>query len=319
MKPSHHAAIIAAVTFLVSCGPSTPTTTVVADKPSAGSDIFTSDSLAKASLPASCEGGGIATGDELAVKDEVVLRSGPSKSAAKVINEKLSRAIGGEQPVTLDQTEKLKELCRQAEWSKIQVVEPDWLTWQTGWVPVSSLRTIARDTSGKRQYVEADFYWDDDTKPYKAQLVAGVNRVIRENSRCQSVDTGTLSLSGNRGTKANPVFFITCDYNGTPFNVWFSPEQATDKGHSFAAARNISQGDALVACQDAAKAAATNPQTVNFSVFMDVAFVPYPNGNSRLLSTFSAKNSFGVESKFRIQCFFEGASLTERSIEPTAS
>lgn len=304
--------------MLAACSPSDTRERETAEVQQPKSDIFNSDSIADHDLPQTCKGGGIATGDELAVKSEVALRTGPSKSAAKVINEKLSKALGERRPVSLDNTMKLKEVCRQAEWSEVNVVEPDWLTWQRGWVPVSSLRAIERDVSGKRQYIEADFYWDDDTKPYKTQLVAGVNRVIRENSRCQSVDTGTLSLSGNRGTKTNPVFFITCDYNGAPFNVWFSPEQAADKSHNFAAALNINKGDALVACQDAAKMAATNPQTVNFSAFLDVAFVPYPNGNSRLLSTFKAKNSFGVESQFRIHCFFEGATLTERSIEPTA-
>lgn len=69
-----------------------------------------------------------------------------------------------------------------------------------------------------------------------------------------------------------------------------------------------------MACERAAKDAANNLQTVDFSRFMDVAFVPYANGNSRLISSFTAKNAFGVEGKFRIECFFEGGTMTEQNI-----
>lgn len=59
---------------------------------------------------------------------------------------------------------------------------------------------------------------------------------------------------------------------------------------------------------------ANNPHSVSFSTFLDVAFIPYPNSNSRLVSSFTAKNGFGVEGKFRIECFFEGAKLSEVNV-----
>lgn len=283
---------------------------------SSESDTFKSASLSKGKLPSSCEGGGIATGEEIAVSERIELRSEPNNGASVLVNEKATRILGRTEFIYLDQTERLKELCRQAEWSKVQVVEPEWLTDNIGWVPVSALRQIERDHAGKRQFVETDFIWDEDTERFKSQLIRAVNRISRENANCESVDTGTLSLSPTKGTPANPIFFVTCNNERGPFNVWFGPEEASDESVSFAAIKNIGEGEAIVACEKSAKAAANNPQTVKFSAFMDVSFVPYPNGNSRLLSTFRAKNSFGVESKFRILCFFEGPDLTELGIEP---
>ena len=278
-----------------------------------GSGIFTQTSV---SVSRSCEGGGIATGDEVAVTGDIDLRAAPSGSAKRVINERATEILHETYYHSVDQTERLKELCRQKNWSKVQVVEPASLNYVMGWVPVSALRSIERDASGTRNYVESDFTWDAETASYKAALVANVNKIVRENERCESVDPGTLSRSGNKGTRGKPVFFITCNTGADVFNVWFEPGDAA-AGKTFRAVQNIGQGAAVIACERAAREAANNPQTVDFSQFLDVAFVPYPNGNSRLVSSFTAKNSFGVEGKFNIECFFEGDALTERHISET--
>lgn len=280
-----------------------------------GSGIFAETS---ASVSQPCEGGGIATGDEVAVTDDIDLRAGPSGSAKRIVNERATEILDETHYHSVDQTERLKELCRLKSWSKVQVVEPASLNYVMGWVPVSALRAIERDASGTRKYVESDFSWDEETAAYKAALVANVNKIVRENERCESVDPGTLSRSGNKGTAKKPVFFITCNTGADVFNVWFEPGDAA-AGKVFRAAQNIGRGAAVIACEKAAKEAANNPQTVDFSQFLDVAFVPYPNGNSRLVSSFTAKNSFGVEGKFNIECFFEGGALTERHISATIS
>lgn len=261
-----------------------------------------------------CEGSGIVTNDEFSVNGSVDLRSKPSESSKKIVNEKASSILHTTEYQQVDYSERLKEVCRQKDWSKIQVLEPDWLTDVTGWVPVKALRAIQRDSTGKRTYVEADFSWDRDSDAFKPKLVAAVNRIVRENARCPTVDPGTLSKSGPRSKPGKPVFYVTCQ-GEQPFNVWFEPSDAADKGKSFSAMRNVDRGGAVQLCEQAAKEAANNPQTVSFSKFMDLAFVPYANGNTRIISSFTAKNTFGVESKFRIECFFEGSTMTERNIE----
>lgn len=259
-----------------------------------------------------CEHGGIATGDEVSIKGEFPLYDAPN--GERVINEKATAALGKTHYQQVDNSERLKEVCRTQEWSKVQVLEPSWLTDVVGWVPVSALRPIERDAGGARRYVAADFTWEKDTEPHKARLVAAVNRIARENANCASIDPGTLAKSPSRSTARRPVFFITCNSpNDQPFNVWFEPGDA-ESGKSFAAIRNIDRATAVQQCERAARMAANNPQTVDFSRFLDVAFLTYPNGRSRLLSTFLAKNGFGVEGKFNIGCLFEGGQLIETSI-----
>jgi hypothetical protein len=205
----------------------------------------------------------------------------------------------------------LRELCRTKEWSKVQVIEPESLNNVVGWVSVSKLRAVEQASDGARKYVADDFYWDEDTSPYKKELVAAANRIAVENANCGSIDPGTLAKSPTKSTPGKPVYFITCNgISDQPFNVWFERGDAKG-GKSFAAIPNIGRGDAVLACEQAAKNAANNPQTVNFSTFMDVAYIPYPNGRSRLLSSFTAKNAFGVEGKFTIGCLFEGSNLIE--------
>lgn len=278
-----------------------------------GSGIFVK-TVAK--VPEACEGGGIATGDEVTVSKMLDLRDTPSASGKKIVNEKATEILRSTQYHGVDQTTRLTELCRQKSWSKIRIVEPDWLNHVVGWVPVSALRQIQRDAGGTRKYVEADFMWDRHTTPYKAKLVAAVNRIVKENSRCPSVETSSIAKSDSRSSPGKPMFYVTCQ-GSQPFNVWFGPEDAANQSKKFSAIGNIGQGEALAACERSAKMAATNPQTVDFSRFMSVAFVPYPNGNSRLVSSFTAKNAFGVEGKFRIECFFEGGNQTETNISET--
>lgn len=278
-----------------------------------GSGIF-DKTVAK--VPEACEGGGIATGDEVTVSKMLDLRETPSASGKKIVNEKATEILRTTQYHGVDQTTRLTELCRQKSWSKIRIVEPDWLNHVVGWVPVSALRQIQRDSSGTRKYVAEDFMWDRHTTPYKAKLVNAVNRIVKENSRCPSVETSSLAKSDSRSSPGKPMFYVTCQ-GSQPFNVWFGPEDAANQSKKFSAIGNIGQTEALSACERSAKMAANNPQTVDFSRFMSVAFVPYPNGNSRLISSFTAKNAFGVEGKFRIECFFEGGTQTETNISET--
>lgn len=290
--------------FVASCGQPGGTSDRQEDTP-----IFNDLSDAGA---APCENGGIATGDEVSIKGDSPLYDAPDGS--RIVNEKATAALGKTHYQQVDNSERLKEVCRTQKWSKVQVIEPSWLTDVVGWVPVSALRPIERDASGTRRYVEADFMWDKDTSRHKTRLVAAVNRIARENSNCASLDPGTLSRSPSRSRPGKPVYFITCNSpDDRPFNVWFETSDA-DSAKSFAAIPNIDRATAVQVCEQAAKMAANNPQTVDFSRFMDVAFLTYPNGRSRLLSTFSAKNAFGVEGKFNIGCLFDGSQLIETNI-----
>src|SRR3546814_8872876 len=56
-------------------------------------------------------------------------------------------------------------------------------------------------------------------------LTAAVNRVAREVHQCQTLDPGSLSRSGERGTDAEPVFFVTCGSGAAMRNMWFKLDE----------------------------------------------------------------------------------------------
>lgn len=176
-----------------------------------------------ASSPATCEGGGRVTNREVAVTGEMALRLHAGEDAKRMINQKATEIMGDTQYQNVDQTARLSETCRQAEWSKVRFLGPEWLTHVEGWVPARALRTVTASKDGKRTYVAQDFYWDKDTKAYKAELVPVVNRLVRESSDCATVDTGTLAKSSQRSQPGKPVFFITCQ-GGNVHNVWFTDD-----------------------------------------------------------------------------------------------
>lgn len=79
-----------------------------------------------------------------------------------------------------------------------------------------------------RTFTVTDFYWDDTTRPYQDLIVAGVNMVAKTNSLCPNPDPEAAYVSASRGTSDNPVFFVTCDGVGGPFNVFFSKAEVED-------------------------------------------------------------------------------------------
>jgi len=167
-----------------------------------------------------CEYGGFATGDEVGIKGESPVFNAPGGS--RVINQKATAALGKTHYEQVDNSERLREICRTKKWSKVRVIEPTYLKHVVGWVPLSALRSINRNTRGLRQYVEADFTWRKDTSPYKARLLSAINRISRENANCARIDPGTLFKSPARSRPNKPIFFITCtSQSGGVFNVWF--------------------------------------------------------------------------------------------------
>jgi hypothetical protein len=234
---------------------------------------------------------------------------------ARIKNEKASSILKSTHYHQIDSSTTVKRLCSDGDWSEVQIVSPDWLTFVKGWVPNKVLRGIERTASGGRIYEEADFIWDDSTEKYKRQIVAVVNKIARDHAGCSDLDTSSVDLSPSRSKPRDPVFFVTCNpSSGAPFNVWFRP---TDAGKTFAAAKPISQGDAVLACERAAKATATHPSTVDFSRFLDVAYAARQDGRVFLDSSFTAKNGFNLELKYRIRCLFDGDKLIDTNIVET--
>lgn len=166
-----------------------------------------------------------------------------------------------------------------------------------------------------RTYTANDLLWNKATRPHKDELVPIVNLIARENSRCASIETYSLSLSGSRSKPGKPVYYVTCKgFDGVLFNVFFERDKESNQ-QRFAAKQNIPRDRAVMRCRDAVKERATRPHTVDWSI-LATGYGPHVSGRSDVTSTFTAENAFGIEEKFSIRCLFDGYTLVEANINP---
>ena len=176
---------------------------------------------------------------------------------------------------------------------------------------VKKVATPPKDTFST--FKAKDIVWDKYTKPHKDVVLAGVNKLHRENSRCKDIDPGTATRSTQKGTKKNPVFFVSCGKGAKAFNAYFSKSDVESK-KTLAAVRHMAKGEAVLLCERYAKAKAAHPSTVDFSRFLDLGVRELGNGRTQVVSSFTAKNSFNMELKYNITCLLNAKGLIEGRI-----
>lgn len=157
---------------------------------------------------------------------------------------------------------------------------------------------------------EADVYWDRQTSEHKALVVAGLNKVRREDSRCSEIDPGSTGYSPTKSTPSNPAFFVTCGTGAGAFNVYFSKSDV-DGGEARAATQHLAKGRAIELCERYVKSVARHPSTVDFSRVIDLGFVEHPNGRTTVRSKFTARNSFNLETTHDVRCLLDKNGLIE--------
>ncbi len=109
------------------------------------------------------------------------------------------------------------------------------------------------------------------------------------------------------------MFFVTCGKGHKVFNVFFSKSDV-EKDKKFREKKHISKSRATDFCESYTKSNVTHPSTVDFSRIMDLSVYETPNGRTRVTSTFTAKNSFNLEIKYKISCLLDSGGLIEASI-----
>ncbi len=269
-----------------------------------------------AASPEPCGGGSLKSGQTFRVNgDEVFIRAAPSENSEKLINQKATQMLKKTQYLMIDNSVTVTEECSKDGWSRIRVKDPDWLqNSHIGWVQSAALRGKKVDTSGYEEFTEADLIWSEKSLPHKNVLVAGVNKVHRENSRCKKIDPGSADISSSKGTPSDPVFFVTCGSGADAFNVFFSKSDIEKGGSSLVAAKHLDRRRAIDLCEEHGKSKANYPSTFSFSRLMDLSTTEHPNGRTTVSSSFTAKNGFNLELKYSIRCLFDSTGLIEASI-----
>jgi len=90
-----------------------------------------------------CEYGNF-TGKEYYVNgNEISLMAEPNSDSEKLINQTATEATGTTQYMEVDSSCKIYEICKYGDWSKIQVIVPDWLKdTHIGWINNKYLKEI---------------------------------------------------------------------------------------------------------------------------------------------------------------------------------
>ena len=127
-----------------------------------------------------CEIGTSASGITVDVKgSDHKLRSAPSPTAGKIVNEKASKILGGTHYHSIDSSTRVQVQCEHGEWARVQIKEPDWLTHVTGWVERVALAEPRRPGE-PRTFTTIDVAWDKDTAPHKDMILRALNRILEK-------------------------------------------------------------------------------------------------------------------------------------------
>ncbi|OIQ79850.1 hypothetical protein GALL_384100 [mine drainage metagenome] len=157
------------------------------------------------------------------IGSEIFIRNGPGNNFSKIINKNATEAFKQTQYAQIDSSTKVEILDQEGEWSKIQVVEPEWLRGShIGWVPTSCIKQSSLDSNGIRIYTEGDIIWDEFTKSHKDLILVAINKIARQHPNGPKIDTSSISMAPDRGTKADPVFFVTIGTFPKAYNIYFS-------------------------------------------------------------------------------------------------
>lgn len=260
-----------------------------------------------------CKTVSFAPGDVVRVSQETALRLAPDADAGGIRNDKLSRATGSERFHSIDKSVVARRLCSTDGWSKIEILSPAWMTHLRGWVESAALENpVGKPPAGALR--TGDFHWSGEAVGYKAGIVAVVNKILRENGECRSIDPGSLARSASRSSPGDPVFFVACNSGAEMFNVWFRPGDA-DTGRIFATKKPLAKTAAAHACEARARASSGDVAGSGaFARMNDVSYISHDTGRARVVSSFTAVTGLAVERTYRIDCLFDGPLLVEADI-----
>lgn len=87
--------------------------------------------------------------------EDIPIRTGPGDKYDKIINEKATSAVRKTEYCQVDYSVKVEILEKKDKWTKIKVVEPDWLSnSHVGWIPAKYV--LSKDSGDKHELAKLD-------------------------------------------------------------------------------------------------------------------------------------------------------------------
>lgn len=91
--------------------------------------------------------------------EDIVIRVGPGENYDKLINKKATEALGETHYAQVDYTVKVIIEESNGDWSKIKVVEPDWLSSShIGWIPTKNIIMDKKDENEELEKLDPNSY-----------------------------------------------------------------------------------------------------------------------------------------------------------------
>lgn len=219
-----------------------------------------------------------------------VLYEAPDAASAQVINAKATEALGEKSYREANAETRVRPICEHGDWRKIEFVDPRWP--EKGWVQVSALLP-PRPAGTPRVYSDADVLLGDEKTmaANRSLFVSAVNRIHAQHARCRDRIIPIVHRSNEKGTSGQ--YFVTCGSGSGITNVFFSLKDIRSN-KSFQDPRElaISENEAMKRCQQATRANARFPSSVDFSLFGSGASTQ-SNGTVIVRLDFEAKNGLG--------------------------
>lgn len=259
---------------------------------------------------ADCEHGARVSGTFYVKGRNIEFRSGPGQDYDFVVNRKATDVLGKTQYRTLWPSMLLDARCETAGWLQARIVKADGNTvnWETGWVQKQFVTGEATDDA------KAGLLWDvagesEFTETEKQVVRRGALKVLKDEPNCAEIVTGFRS--GSR----EGAYFVSCNAKngGTPFNVWFTPEQV-ETGDTLAVPEAYPEQQAWQACERAIRARVSHPSTLDIHHILGYATTVHNNGNRTVIQDFSTKNSFGLELEYSARCLIQPDGTLEIAI-----
>lgn len=121
-----------------------------------------------------------------------------------------------------------------------------------------------------------------------------------------------LLVDASKSTQRKNMFFIDCNDKASKSHRYWVSRNDLSKGNTKRAAAPISKSKALEICNNELRARTSNPSTYDPALALgSVSRVVESVGRNVVEIDFAAKNSFGLEEKYRGSCVFESGELLE--------
>lgn len=190
----------------------------------------------------------------------------------------------------------VKVKSTKREWVYVEGVNnPEINDAYKGWIPKNSLREKKIDEKGFNIYTEEDFYFDEETLPYKYKdiVVKAINYLHRNDPQCRVLEPGSTAIARSKETAPGDVtFYVTCGEGDSVFNTFFTKNEIeSEKQIRAPIILHLSQR----AIKDLIKAEIMNRMSDGEKLTMNSGWdyiKETPNGRTRVKITYELSNLF---------------------------